>query len=132
MQNNKPPEESQKKAIICPVTMALIKAPCAVTTCMWNYEGRCGYKAEATELDLGEFKGLSLSKSMLETRKSKSNITKVLILDRYVTWVIEKYPEKAKVSKRLAKDEFVKEARQSSRLYPAAFNISLFVFCTLC
>lgn len=133
MEDNKSSEkiESQKEAVVCPITMCLVRHPCLVKTCMWNHEGTCHYKAEASELDLGELKGLSIRKSLLEVRKAKSNITKILILDKYVTWVSEKYPEKEKYSRRLQRDGYVTEAFKASRLDNEAFKISLHHFCLL-
>lgn len=134
MQNNQQAKESEseKIAIVCPLTMCLVSNPCMVSTCMWNVEGKCLYKADASELDLGEGKGISLSKCLLETRKAKANITKILILDKYVTWTLERYPEKSKYSRRLAKDKFVMEAKEFSKLGNEAFNVSLYQFCLLC
>lgn len=136
MQDNKlsseTEKEGQKAAIVCPITMCLVVQPCAVKTCMWNVEGACHYKADASELDLGESKGISISKCLLETRKAKSNITKMLILDKYVTWVSERYPEKGKYSRRLARDPFVVEAKASTKLCTEAFTVSLYHFCMLC
>jgi len=134
VQNNEPAKEreSEKIAIVCPLTMSLIGGQCLVKTCMWNSEGNCIYKPEASELDLGEGKGLSISKCLLETRKAKANITRILILDKYVSWTVEKYPEKSKYSRRLLKNSFVLEAKEASKLNNEAFNVSLYHFCLLC
>lgn len=101
---------------------------------MWNHEGSCNHKANASELDLGEVKGMRLDKTLLEVRKAKSSIVKILILDKYATWVSEHYKEKEKYSRRLGRDPYVTEAYKNSRVfgYSSVATVSLHKFCLLC
>lgn len=135
MQNIKPFEEGTKtkEALICPISSSLIISPCLVKTCMWNYNGKCCYSNEMCELELGQEKGLSVSQTLSETRKAKSLITKIIILDKYAHWIHNKFKFRKRKNKELEKDEFILNAFKQAKLDNEVFKkISYFHFSMMC
>lgn len=131
MQDNERIEKGKEK-IICAVSNKIISLPCAVTTCMWNVGGSCAYRKNAEDIDLGLAKGMTLNQTVAEIRRAKGQIIRILVLDEYVNWCVDKYKIKKSLNKRLEKNEFVLNAFNKTSLAKFPQTISKYHFCLLC
>jgi hypothetical protein len=89
---------------------------------MWNASNQCKYKPDISELKLAELKGINTLDALLEVRRAKTNITKILVLDAYASWVIENYKNKEKYDKRLKVKTIVRFNRERSKLNSEVFD----------
>lgn len=131
MQDNERIEKGKEK-IICAVSSKIISLPCAVTTCMWNVNGNCVYRKNAEDIDLGLAIGMSLNQTVAEIRRARGQIIRILILDEYINWCMDKYRLKKSVNKRLEKNTFVCEAFDKTSLSKFPQKISKYHFCLIC
>lgn len=124
--------EDKKIRFKCPIEQSTIVGKCPVASCIWNADGTCSYNIDATEIDVGGLKGLTLEEALLETRRAKLNIIKALVLDRYVEFVRMEFTEKRSLNKRLVKDKKLAEYRKGSKLDTEVFRLSAYQFCMAC
>ena len=129
-QQDEPKKAGQ--AIVCPISLALISSPCNVNSCMWNAKGNCCHSSEITEIELGEFKGMLINDSLLELRRAKSNIIKIMVLDKYLDFVVTNNILKDKLNRRINKSSVIKEMKMKSRVHNPVFNLSGYHFCLSC
>lgn len=83
----------------CPVSNIPINK-CPVTTCMWYAEkcdNNCALLSNSThEVDIADFKGLTIVEGYRETAKARKAIQNILILDKYYNWIKESKFKKIK------------------------------------
>lgn len=83
----------------CPVSSIPITT-CPVTTCMWyadKFQTRCALLSNSThEVDIADYKGLTIVEGYRETAKAKKAIQNIIILDKYYNWIKESKREKIK------------------------------------
>jgi len=102
-------QEDKEKSHTCPITQNVV-FKCPVTTCMWNnanYKNNCSINdINISEYDLGQTKGFSIASVNKHIRKGKSEIVKLLTLDKYIEFIKSSNIEIKLRGKRYIKDIF--------------------------
>lgn len=120
----------------CPIQESIIIENKCKANCMYNVGGVCKYQDNLEELELGVIRGMSFSEVSTEVRRAKTKIINVLILDKYVDFVKENYPENALASRKLAFQQDIVFARKKSvitqGLKAGVFKLTDYQFAVCC
>lgn len=129
--------DKKEKRIECHLT-GITVSYCPNFNCMWsNKEGGCFFRAGLEAEDLGRELGMDDKEVAMSIRKGKSEITRFIIIDRYITFVKDKTKEriKSKLARKLKKNKILKELLKTSRIYPILkkyFLLDNFIIAQLC
>lgn len=123
-------QKNKPSCFTCPLTQNKIPY-CNVTTCMWfssGHRNNCSITDKTmSEYELGEKKGYSINAVNKHIRKGKSEIIKILTLDKYINWIKEN-----PVNLRLRGKKYIKEIFKQTLCCNKIFFIDYRIFAAMC
>lgn len=130
-----PAAKRQEEKVTCPLSKIVMRgSECPVGSCLWNNKNKCGYTEAATETDLALQKGIPIDNAFLESRRAKSAIQRVLVLDKYIDWVRSNatFAKKEQVKDNLEKDVLLNSFKDKTLAWSNLFHMNMCLFVEVC
>lgn len=123
-------QEDKTESYTCPITQSKI-FQCPVTTCMWNnsnYKNNCSISDKnISEYELGRAKGFSITSVNKQIRKGKSEIIKLLTLDKYIEFI-----KSSNIEIKLRGKKYIKDVFKTTVLKNNIFCVDYKMFAKCC